>query len=47
MTRHFEAAEIIEIGSARDVILGSSKGPVIFDDSPSETYRESAAEDDE
>ena len=47
MTHHYEAAEIIEIGSAQDVVLGSSKGPVIFDDSPSETYRETVAEDDE
>jgi hypothetical protein len=47
MTRHYEAAQIIELGNAQDVVRGSSKGPVIFDDSPSETYRETVAEDDE
>jgi hypothetical protein len=46
MTHYYEAAEIIEIGSAQDVILGSLKD-LIFDDSPSELLRETIAEDDE
>ena len=47
MSNNYEAAEIMEVGAAHKVILGSSKGPVIFDDSPDQSYRESPVEDDE
>lgn len=46
MTPHYKGAEIIEIGRAQDVILGSSKG-LIFDDSPSQSLRETPVEDDD
>jgi hypothetical protein len=39
MINHYEAAEIVEIGRAQDVILGSSKPFPLFPDSPSEPER--------
>ena len=47
MTNNYEVAEVMEIGKAQDVILGSSKVILIFDDSPGEGRRETLAEDDE
>ena len=46
MVHHYEPAEIIEIGSAQDVILGTLKD-MFFDDSPSEVFRETPVQDDE
>jgi hypothetical protein len=45
MSNHDEGAELVEIGKAQDVILGSSKG--IYDDSPSQEKREVDTGDDE
>ena len=47
MNNNYEVAEIVEIGKAHDVILGSLKDVLIFDDSPEQGYRESPAQDDE
>lgn len=44
---HYEVAEILEIGKAHDVILGSSKEVLTFDDSPLQCRREWPMEDDE
>ena len=44
---NYEVAEIVEIGKAHDVILGSSKDVQIFDDSPLQGLRETPAEEDE
>jgi hypothetical protein len=47
MTNHYEVAEIVEIGRAQDVILGSSKLLEIFDDGPVQPRRETETADDE
>lgn len=47
MNNNYEIAEIVEIGKAHNVILGSSKDVHIFDDSPEQGLRESPMEDDE
>jgi len=47
MINHYEVAEIVEIGRARDLILGSSKIPQIFDDSPHQELRETETADDD
>ena len=47
MNNNYEIAEIIEIGKAQNVILGSSKDVHIFDDSPVQELRETPMEDDE
>ena len=44
---NYEVAEIVEIGKAQDVILGSSKEVLIFDDSPRQGLRETPTEEDE
>ena len=44
---NYEMAEIIEIGKAREVILGSSKLVQLFDDSPFQEYRENEMAEDE
>jgi hypothetical protein len=47
MNNNYEVAEIIEIGTAHDVIRGSSKDLLVFDDSPQEGLRETPVADDE
>lgn len=47
MNNNYEVAEIVEIGKAHNVILGSSKDVLIFDDSPEQGYRETPVEEDE
>jgi hypothetical protein len=47
MSNHYEVAEIVEIGRAQDVILGSSKLILNVPDSPGSGYRESETADDE
>ena len=44
---NYEVAEIIEIGKAHDVILGSSKEVLTFDDSPLQGRCEWPVQDDE
>jgi hypothetical protein len=44
---NYEVAEIVEIGKAQDVILGSSKFVPNEDDSPGLPKRESLEEEDE
>jgi hypothetical protein len=48
MLNHYEAPEVVEIGRAREAILGSQKN-VLFtvDDSPSSIPRETESADDE
>lgn len=43
----YEMAEVVEIGRAHDVILGSSKLVPIVDDSPEQGFRETEMADDE
>jgi hypothetical protein len=47
MTNHYEVAEIVEIGRAQDVILGSVKDLPIYPDSPSQIDRQFETADDE
>ena len=47
MINHYEVAEIIEIGRAQDVILGSSKLVEIYPDSADQDFRETETADDE
>jgi hypothetical protein len=47
MTNHYEVAEIVEIGRAQDVILGSSKLVPWYPDSPDQGERETETADDE
>jgi hypothetical protein len=47
MTNHYEVAEIVEIGRAQDVILGSSKLVENFPDSADQDWRETEVADDE
>jgi hypothetical protein len=47
MNNNYEVAEIVEIGKAHNVILGSSKDVHIFDDGPVQELREWPMEDDE
>jgi len=47
MNNSYEVAQIVEMGEAHNVILGSLKDVLIFDDSPAQGYRETLAEDDE
>jgi hypothetical protein len=47
MLNNYEVAEVVEVGKAHDVILGSSKLIENVPDSPSEDYRESIVLDDE
>ena len=47
MVNFYEVAEVIEIGKAQDVILGTSKLIQNVDDSPNAGYREFELEDDE
>jgi hypothetical protein len=47
MINDYEVAEVIEVGDAHDVILGSSKLVERFPDSPSQDWREELMQDDE
>jgi len=48
MINNYEVPEIVEIGRAQDVILGSSKAVLIYDDSPFQPeQRETEMADDE
>ena len=47
MNNNYEVAEIVEVGKAHNVILGSPKDAVTFDDSPGQGYRETPVQDDE
>ena len=47
MNNKYEVAEIVEIGKAHDVILGSSKLIEVFDDSPEQGLRETPMQEDE
>ena len=47
MLNNYEVAEIVEIGKAHDVILGSSKLVPVVDDSPIQGFRESETAEDE
>ena len=44
---NYEVAEIVELGKAHDVILGSSKQVEFFEDSPLQGLRETPIEEDE
>ena len=47
MTNQYEVAEIVQIGRAQDVILGSSKLVEHFPDSADQDWREFETADDE
>jgi hypothetical protein len=47
MINHYEVAEVVEIGKAQDVILGSSKLVNIFYDGPEQEPRQTESADDE
>lgn len=47
MNNNYEVAELIELGKAQDVILGSTKLVQIFDDSPLNGYRNQEEEQDD
>ena len=47
MINNYEVPEVIEMGRAQDVILGSSKIPQIFCDCPHQDFRETEMGDDE
>ncbi|HJP94156.1 MAG TPA: hypothetical protein VJ875_19515 [Pyrinomonadaceae bacterium] len=47
MTNHYEVAEIVEIGRAQDLILGSSKLVNRVYDGPEQLPRETESADDE
>lgn len=48
MTNNYEVPDVLEIGRAQDVILGSSKLVLIYDDSPFQPdQRETEMADDE
>lgn len=47
MTNHYEVPEVIEIGNARDLILGSDKFFPFFEDSPGQPRRTEQMSDDE
>jgi hypothetical protein len=47
MTNDYEVAEVIEIGEAHNLILGSDKFFQIFEDSPGQPRRTQQMSDDE
>ena len=47
MINNYEVAEVVEVGKAHDVILGSSKLSPFIDDGPIQPRRENEMEDDE
>ena len=46
MINHYEVAEIVEIGRAQDVILGTNKLNQIIPDSPDQPPRDDLADDE-
>ena len=47
MLNNYEVAEVVEVGKAHDVILGSLKPVFNFNDSPFQEPRETEIEEDE
>jgi hypothetical protein len=47
MTNNYEVPEVVELGRAQDVILGSTKGAFMYPDSPGVGFRETDIADDE
>ena len=47
MINDYEVPEVVEMGRAQDVILGSSKLIPIFPDSPFQCFRENEIADDD
>ena len=47
MTNRYEVPEVMEIGNARDLILGSDKSVPLYDDSPVQERRTEEMSDDE
>jgi hypothetical protein len=47
VNNNYEVPEVVEIGRAQDVILGSSKFVQIFDDGPDQDKRQTETADDE
>ena len=47
MKNNYEVPEVLEVGRAQDLILGSSKLWQVFDDSPGQFFRETEMADDE
>ena len=47
MLNNYEVAEVMEVGKAHDVILGSLKPVLQWDDSPIQEPRESEMVDDD
>jgi hypothetical protein len=47
MINYYEGPEVVEVGRAQDVILGSSKLVEIFPDSTDQDWRETDMADDE
>jgi hypothetical protein len=47
MINDYEVAEVMEVGNAHEVILGSNKLVERVPDSPSQDWREFVMEDDE
>jgi hypothetical protein len=47
MLNNYEVAEVIEVGTAHDVILGSSKLVQRVPDGTSEDFRETIIQDDD
>lgn len=47
MNNHYEVAEVVEVGRAQDVILGSSKLEPIFFDGVDQDWRETEMAEDE
>ena len=47
MNNNYEVAEVVEIGKAHNVILGSSKLVEVFDDSPEQGLRETPMQEDD
>jgi hypothetical protein len=44
---NYEVAEIVEIGKAHEVILGSTKAVQLYPDSPSQILRNQEEEEDD
>ena len=47
MLNNYEVAEVVEVGNAHDLILGSDKRVPLVQDSPFQDYRETEELDDE
>jgi hypothetical protein len=46
MTNHYEVAEVVEIGKAQDLILGTNKLVPVFFDGPEQDPREEMTDDE-